>query len=133
MFKLDSLLSPQLTLTDISNSILGNEIALYRPPYTFTKDFLGIDLPKDVGSSFEVPIFFFTGAHDWQTPVSLSDKWFGEISAPYKELIHFEESSHAVVNEEPGKFLIALVNKVLPFAQSEIDKAVESKVEVNNG
>jgi len=118
MFSLDKAISPHLTLSDISHSIVGDEPALSRPPYSFARDFLDVDLPKDLGSSFEVPIFFFTGAHDWQTPVSLSDAWFETITAPHKELIHFEESGHAVVNEEPGKFLVALVNKVLPFAQS---------------
>ena len=122
MFSLDRLLSPHLTLHDLSNVILGGETALYRPPYGFTADFLSCDLPNDIGSSFEVPIFFFTGTHDWQTPVALSDKWFAEIDAPFKELIHFEESSHAVVNEEPGKFLMALVNKVLPFAEDVTDE-----------
>ena len=112
----ERLISPQTTLTDICNSIFGGTSALLRDDTTFPKDFLDIDLPKDVGSSFDVPIFFFTGRHDWQTPVSLSDQWFDEISAPHKELIHFEESAHCVINEEPGKFLVALVNKVLPMA-----------------
>ena len=49
----------------------------------------------------------------------LSDQWFSEIEAPYKELIHFEESGHFIVNEEPGKVLVALVSKVLPFANSK--------------
>ena len=86
---------------------------------------MAIDLPNDVGSSFEVPIFFFSGTHDWQTPTILSDQWFEQIDAPHKELIHFEESSHAIVNEEPGKVLIALVNKVLPIAQGS-DKVVNN-------
>ena len=134
MWNFNQLISPHLTLTDISNSIIGDKPALFRPPYTFTRDFYNIDLINDVGSSFEVPVFFFTGSHDWQTSVSLSDQWFSQINAPYKELIHFDESSHFVVNEEPGKFLITLVNKVLPFSQSEIDKKiVESKVGVTNG
>ena len=122
MFSLDRLISPHLTLTDHSNSILGGEVALYRPPYSFTTDFMSYNLPEDIGSSFEVPIFFFTGTHDWQTPVVLSDKWFQDINAPFKELVHFKESSHAVLNEEPGKLLITLVNKVLPFAQDETKK-----------
>lgn len=119
VYKLARLLSPHLTLTDLSNLTLGDKIAVERPPYDFTKEFLAIDLPNDVGSSFEVPIFFFTGAHDYQTPVSLSDQWFSQINAPYKELLHFEESAHIIVNEEPGKLLVALVNKVLPFAKDE--------------
>ena len=118
MLSFEKLISPHLTLTDISHSILGDEVAVLREPYTFTKEFMDVDLPKDVGSSFEVPIFFFTGSHDWNTPRPLSDQWFNQINAPYKELIHFEESSHVVANEEPGKFLMALVNKVLPFAKA---------------
>ena len=117
MLNLDRFISPHLTLTDISNSILGDDPAAYREPYYFSKEFMAIDLPSDVGSTFEVPIFFFSGTHDWQTPTILSDKWFSQINAPYKELVHFEESSHIVVNEEPGKVLTAMVNKVLPFAE----------------
>ena len=117
-------ISPHLTLTDLSNSVFGDVMAGYRPPYTFTKEYMTTDLPKDIGSSFEVPIFFFTGAHEWQVPRLLSDKWFSQINAPYKELIHFEESSHSVVMEEPGKVLCALVNKVLPLAQEAVSKEV---------
>ena len=124
MWAFDRLISPHLTLTDISHSVLGDESALFRPPYCLTKEFMAIDLPNDVGSSFEVPIFFFTGVHDWTTPWLLSDKWFTQIDAPYKELIHFEESSHIIVNEEPGKVLIALVNKVLPLVQKDIGREV---------
>ena len=79
-----------------------------------------------------MPIFFFTGAHDWQIPRTLSDKWFSQISAPYKELVHFEESSHMIVNEEPGKVLTALVNKVLPFAQNEPDREEATGRESND-
>jgi pimeloyl-ACP methyl ester carboxylesterase len=119
----DRLISPYLTLTDISNALLGDKAAVFRDS-RFTEDFFDIDLPKDIGSSFEVPIFFFTGAHDWHTPRLLSDKWFTQNNAPYKELIHFEESCHVVVNEEPGKVLTALVNKVLPFAQGGTGREV---------
>ena len=115
---LSRLISPYLSDNDINNQLFGDEVAVKRPPYSFTNEFMAIDLPNQLGCSFEVPIFFFTGSHDYQTPVSLSDQWFGQISAPYKELIHFEESAHIVVNEEPGKMLVALVNKVLPFSQA---------------
>lgn len=118
LFNFDRLISPHINITDLSNAILGDKSALLRPPYTsLTKDFMDIDLPNQVGSSFDVPIFFFSGRHDYQTPVTLSDKWFGEIDAPHKELIHFEESSHMIVNEEPGRVVNALVNRVLPIAQ----------------
>lgn len=119
VFGLEKLMSPHLTLTDLCHYILGDEPALFRSGQRFAKEFMANDLPNDLGSTFDVPIFFFTGTHDYQTPVSLSDQWFSEITAPYKELIHFNESSHTVVNEEPGKVLVALVNKVLPFSNKK--------------
>ena len=127
MLTLDRTLSPHLTLTDLSNAIIGDSEPSTRPPYIFLKGFLDADLPRDIGNEFEVPIFFFTGAYDWQVPLSRSDRWFQEIDATHKKLIHFEESSHFVFNEEPGKFLLALVTKVLPFADPEY------RPEVNNG
>ena len=126
MYSFNRLISPHLSLTDLSNRILGDEVAYSRPPYLLAKDHLSYDQPKDLGSTFEVPIFFFTGRHDWQTPVSLSDAWFEEINAPHKELIHFEESSHFVMNEEPGKFVVELVNRVLPFAENNKGKATKA-------
>jgi pimeloyl-ACP methyl ester carboxylesterase len=118
LFNFDRLISPHISDTDLSNAILGGRSALLRPPYTsLTKDFMDIDLPNQLGFSFDVPIFLFSGRHDYQTPVTLSDQWFVEIDAPHKELIHFEESSHMIVNEEPGRFLNELVNRVLPLSQ----------------
>ena len=119
----EQLISPHLTLSDICNSLIGDDVALIRAPYLFTEEFLAMDLPKEIGCDLEVPIFFFSGSHDWHTPITLSDQWFHEIQAPYKELIHFEESAHVIVNEEPGKILMALINKVLPFADNGIELA----------
>ena len=113
------LISPHISLTDLSNSILGDPNVLFRD-LEFTKQFMAIDLPRELGNTFDVPIFFFTGRHDWQTPVTLSDQWFSEIEAPHKELIHFEKSAHIVSAEEPGKFLMELINKVLPFSQNNL-------------
>ena len=117
MVSFNRLISPHLTLQDHSNSLFGDPDALVRDP-AFTEDFLAINLPEQIGSDFEVPIFFFTGANDWQTPVSLSDQWFQQIQAPQKALVHFQESAHIVLNEEPGKFIVELVNKVLPCAET---------------
>lgn len=130
MANFDLATSPHRTLIDISRSLLEGDV-IFRPPYRLAKEFMAIDLPNDLGCSFEVPIFFFTGAHDWHTPRLLSDKWFSQINAPYKELIHFEESSHVIVHEEPGKVLTALVNKVLPFAQNVPNREATDR-EVNH-
>lgn len=109
------LVSPHLSLTDLSKSVIGDDIALLRPPYKLTQEYMAIDLPNDIGMAFEVPIFLFTGQHDWHTPKVLSDQWLADIAAPSKELVEFLDSSHYLVNEEPGKVLVNLVNKVLPL------------------
>lgn len=119
MVNFDCLISPHLSAVDLSNTLIGDKMAVFRQPYSnLTKDFLDINLPQQLGNKFNVPIFFFSGRHDFQAPVTISDQWFSEIEAPYKELIHFEEAGHLIVNEEPGKVLMALVNKVLPFARA---------------
>jgi len=83
----------------------------------FSDDFMESNLPMEVGNQFAAPIFFFTGRHDWHVPYSLTDQWFQKIQAPYKEQVWFEESAHMIPHEEPGKLLVALVEKVLPLAQ----------------
>lgn len=115
MVSFKRLMSPYLSLTDISNSVVGDEIALFRPPFRLTEEFMGVDLPSEIGSRFDVPIVFFSGQHDWHTPKLLSDQWLEEINAPVKLLVEFTESSHYLVNEEPGKVLVSLVNEVLPL------------------
>ena len=126
MMSFNRLISPHLSPTDHCNAHLGDDIALFRTPYSLTKDFLDHNLRNEVGNSFEVPIFFFTGRHDWHVPISESDAWFEDIRAPHKERVYFEQSSHYLVNEEPGKFTVELVNRVLPFAQTEKDRSTQA-------
>ncbi|MGX4675966.1 alpha/beta fold hydrolase [SAR92 clade bacterium H246] len=111
-------ISPHISYDDMANKMTGDEVALFRPPYHFTKQVLDVNLPKTLGVEFQVPLFFFTGVYDWQTPKVLSDKWLEKITAPHKQLVEFKDSSHLVINEEPGRFLSALVNHVLPYCES---------------
>ncbi len=113
----EKMISPHLTIEDVRHVTLDNGRDIFQLPYDFSREVCDVNLPSDVGSVFDAPVFFFTGCHDWQTPRSLSDQWYEIISAPYKELVHFSKSAHAVFFEEPGKVLVALVNKVLPFAR----------------
>ena len=117
--KFNFLTSPHYTLSNL----------LHMPPMRFisegskfSENFMNIDLPVEVGSSFEIPIIFMTGAHDCHIPCTLTDAWFKKIEAPYKEQVWFEDTSHFHFFSEPGKFLIALVTKVLPLAQEKRDE-----------
>jgi len=108
------LTSPHYTLSNL----------LHMPPSEylvegskFCEEFMSLDLPAEVGPSFDVPIIFLTGAHDCHIPYTLTDAWFKEIQAPYKEQIWLQDTSHFPFVSEPGKVLVALVTKVLPLAK----------------
>ena len=107
--------SPHHTLIDL---LFRQRAGRGGPPFmAYADGLMDGDLPKEVGSKFDAPIFFFNGGHDWHIPYTLTDKWFQEIEAPYKEQVFFQGSAHFVMQDEPGKLLVALVNKVLPLAQ----------------
>lgn len=42
--------------------------------------------------------------------------WFEKLKAPKKQFVTFERSAHFIMFEEPGRFLMTLVNTVLPLA-----------------
>lgn len=116
MITVERWISPHLTLRDLLNPVIGDGPALGNPNYGFAEEFMDIDLPAEVGRSFDVPIYLFAGAHDWHIPITQQKEWFDSITAPHKELVLFEESAHLAVHKEPGRFLLALVTKVLPIA-----------------
>jgi proline iminopeptidase len=72
-----------------------------------------IDLPSS-GTSFDMPIFFFGGTHDQQTPIELAEEYFAAISAPHKAFVRFESCHHFVVNC-PEPFLRELLARVRPL------------------
>jgi pimeloyl-ACP methyl ester carboxylesterase len=73
-----------------------------------------IDLPS-LGTAFDVPIFFFQGSHDQQTPIELAEQYLDSIVAPHKELVRFEGCHHFVVMNRPDAFLRELLARVRPL------------------
>ena len=64
------------------------------------------------------PLVFFAGRYDYTTPSPLMESWFAKLQAPKKKFVWFEQSAHMVYEEEPGRFLIHLVEDVLPLSDS---------------
>ena len=52
----------------------------------------------------KIPVFYISGAYDYNTPWELVQKYANEIKAPQKEFILFEKSGHSPVFEEPKRF-----------------------------
>lgn len=66
--------------------------------------------------AYEVPMIFLMGRYDLHTPYASARAHFERITAPKKRFITFERSAHFVMLEEPGRFLLTLINEVLPLA-----------------
>lgn len=64
------------------------------------------------------PVVLFVGRHDLTTPSEVTERWFNALNAPSKSLVWFDNSAHLPMVEEPGKTLVALVEKVLPLAKA---------------
>lgn len=105
-------LSPEYDAKDLAGWPIGNS-------------WFGMSLGKELkegpqlarrGLAFKVPVFFFMGRHDLMTPYVTAQRYFGKLSAPGKTFVTFENASHFVMLEEPGRFLIELVGKVRPVA-----------------
>lgn len=121
MVKLGILTSPHYSLIEIFRlSILrlphSAKYPGFQPGHPFGAEFMAVDLPAEIGSTFEAPIFFISSQHNWHVPYTLADQWFKKIEAPYKEQIWFSGSAQCIHYEEAGKFLEVLVTKILPKA-----------------
>jgi pimeloyl-ACP methyl ester carboxylesterase len=77
----------------------------------------------DSVTTFGCPVIVYVGAHDFITPHEIAEKWFGDIQAPSKRLVSFAGSAHMIMLEQPGRFLVHLVNDALPLAQAAGDAA----------
>lgn len=59
--------------------------------------------------SVEVPVYFFLGRHDMNTPAAVAAAYLKRLRAPRKELVWFERSAHFPFWEEPEAFGAALL------------------------
>ncbi len=74
----------------------------------------------------QVPLIVFAGRHDTNVDSGVVADWFARVRAPQKHFVWFEHSAHMPMTEEPGKFLISLVNYARPIAARAGDVAPAS-------
>jgi len=56
----------------------------------------------------QVPVFFFLGRHDLNTPSALAAAYLERLEAPLREALWFERAAHFPFFEEPARFLAEL-------------------------
>lgn len=103
-------LAPEYRDDEVGRAWDGNEFAA---PLLF-REIIDIDLSRE--KRFEVPLLMFLGRHDTIANPGLVSEWLDGVSAPGKRVVWFEHSAHSPMTEEPGRFLVALVEHVHPLA-----------------
>jgi esterase/lipase len=66
-------------------------------------------------------LILFEGRHDMNVNSEIAAAWFDKVKAPEKHLVWFEHSGHMPMTEEPGKFLLSLVQYARPIAKGQGD------------
>ncbi|MCD7097825.1 alpha/beta fold hydrolase [Stenotrophomonas sp. MMGLT7] len=108
-------LSPEYTDADLSGVWKGNEFSMEH----LLAEVLTLDMSQV--RELETPVFLFLGRHDRNVSSEVAAEWFATVKAPRKRLVWFEQSAHEVMNEEPGKTLVTLVQEVRPIAEAAGD------------
>ena len=99
-----SLLLPLLRTKEYS---LGDVAKYTRGALALTdklwKDVVSLRFDEEI-KKLEMPVVITQGRHDFNTPSSIAEKWFGQLDAPFKKWIWFEDSAHSPADEEVEKW-----------------------------
>jgi pimeloyl-ACP methyl ester carboxylesterase len=68
-------------------------------------------------------MILLAGRYDYVANSELAAAWFEKLQAPSKSFVWFEHSAHDVMNEEPGKLFLSLVQYAWPIAERAGDVA----------
>ena len=102
---LSGLRSPEYSLADALKVPRGSSFSSSNIQYDVYDD-----KPIDtLFQSYEVPMYYFQGRHDWTTPSILVTEYYESISAPHKGLYWFDNSAHFPFFEEPQIFCERLI------------------------
>ena len=110
-------LSPDYSDQEIRRIWEGNKFAT---PYLLPQ-LVALDLTHI--RKLAIPLFLFEGRHDRNVNSEIAAAWFDRMEASEKHLVWFEHSAHILMTEEPGKFLLSLVNLARPIAAKAGDIA----------
>jgi pimeloyl-ACP methyl ester carboxylesterase len=114
-------LSPEYAPEDVCSVDEGNRFSLGR----ILPEFLAVDYSQV--HDFPIPVVMFMGRHDYTTPSVPTGQWLDRLKAPYKQGVWFENSSHMIPWEEPGKVLLSLMQYVHPLVGRPADDGAQAR------
>ena len=97
------LVSPDYSLLDLLGALRGTQIANKMWPEMLLYDF------EEDAPSFDIPIYFFAGRQDYNTPSILAEQYLEKLQAPRKEIIWFENSAHIMNVSNSKQYQEALI------------------------
>jgi pimeloyl-ACP methyl ester carboxylesterase len=104
-------MSPEYTSADIENYVA----AITFSQQTILPQAIDYNLFRDFAAS-SIPVHFFAGRYDHQTPGELTKEYYNFLEAPVKSFTWFENSGHSMIWDEVDKTteeLIRIANETL--------------------
>lgn len=111
--------SNEITDLFLNNDIYSEHVSQWRSGYDFSQKLFddskvwSFDF-SETYVKLSLPVFFFTGRHDYETPSALVADYFNLLDAPEKDLVWFENSAHFPFYEEKKKFISELIRLIDP-------------------
>ena len=91
--------TPEYTIADKFNYMQGNLYSIKN----MWMEVMASNLFEEI-DSMAIPIYFFQGKYDYQTPYSIAYKFYDQLKAHHKQFFTFEQSAHSPIMEEVDKF-----------------------------
>jgi pimeloyl-ACP methyl ester carboxylesterase len=84
-----------------------------------------------LGTGFSIPMFFFEGAEDFNTPIEPAYAYFQQLKAPQKEFVLFKGADHFIPLDRPDEFLTQLIKHIRPLVFSAKDEPIEPRLRLS--
>jgi pimeloyl-ACP methyl ester carboxylesterase len=110
---IDALFCPYYSFVDYYRIYKG---VMYSLRKSLTKEYWDVALDKS-RTTFQIPVFFISGEYDYNTPVSLVDSYYNQITAPQKDFVRISQCGHLVNFENPIEFNNEVVRLFLKVKQ----------------
>lgn len=102
------LTSPEYTLGNLAGLLQGSSAL----PERLWGEVMAVDLTQDA-TKLELPVYFFAGEFDYNTPSELAAGYYELLEAPYKRLVWFDGAAHFPNFSAPQAYQEAILEKVL--------------------
>jgi len=81
-----------------------------------------------LGTDFSIPVFFFEGAEDFNTPIEPAYAYFEQVKPPRTGFVLFEGGDHFIPLDRPDEFLAQLIEYIRPLVFSAKDEPMEPTI-----